>query len=214
MARWHRYGLALIVLLPALILATINWNRPQEASLPAFNTENLVRFHVIANSDNPADQALKLQVRDAVLKDLVPRLAQEHNSDETLAELQLMRTQIEAVARQVVTAAGRDEQVTAQLGVFPFPLKAYGELALPAGDYKALRLVIGEGEGQNWWCVLFPPLCLVDLQHTLSLQTDAALPVAAGDKTIALQQTDIQLRWKVVDELQRIWPQGWKISKQ
>ncbi|MEW6522529.1 MAG: stage II sporulation protein R [Bacillota bacterium] len=128
----------------------------------AWNPENLIRLHVVANSDSQQDQALKLQVRDAILAGLRPRLEglaapaarqvlEEHTG--WVEELALSVPGIQEHAYPVCTVVGR----------FRFPHRNYREIALPAGEYYALRVVIGEGKGENWWCVLFPPLCFVDV---------------------------------------------------
>ena len=84
---------------------------------------------------------------------------------------------IEMIARKVIKSEGKDYKVTAKLGKFPFPIKNYGCITLPAGDYEALRVVIGKGDGANWWCVLFPPLCFVDITHTRA-QDEAKLAMS------------------------------------
>ena len=123
--------------------------------------DKMVRLHVIANSDGEADQALKLKVRDKVLeasKELIPAGSSQEDAVEILsAHLEELAT----VGAGVVGAEGYTYPVTASLeeDVW-FPTKTYTDFALPAGNYTALRLTIGEGNGQNWWCVVFPPLCM------------------------------------------------------
>lgn len=121
---------------------------------------SVIRFHVLANSDTSADQKLKLAVRDGVLKK-AETLYPEHT---TLEEAhQIIQANLPALAQagqEVVEAWGQDYPVTAQLEQCWFPTKEYDNFSLPAGNYEALRIVIGEGEGRNWWCVAFPPLCL------------------------------------------------------
>jgi stage II sporulation protein R len=134
-------------------------------SINASLSDNLVRLHVIANSDSPEDQALKHTVRDAVL-DYVRGILKDSNSvDQTRTLILENIPEITAVAKQTIADAGSSYDVKASLGSYPFPTKAYGDILLPAGDYQALRIVIGNGGGANWWCVLFPPLCFVDVTH-------------------------------------------------
>ena len=132
------------------------WLGEEQAALAG----QVIRLHVIANSDSPADQELKLQVRDAVL-------AQAELCYPEGADLETARTALEShmgdlaqAGQEAVRAAGCCYPVTAALERCWFPTKAYGGFALPAGEYAALRVVIGEGAGENWWCVAFPPLCL------------------------------------------------------
>ncbi|HEY9060891.1 MAG TPA: stage II sporulation protein R [Pseudobacteroides sp.] len=128
-------------------------------------SDNIIRLHVIANSDSEEDQALKRSVRDIVLKYMKENLTLDSNLDEAKSILKRDMDKITALAKEEVLRWGKDYPVKSTLGNYPFPTKAYGDIALPAGNYQALRIVIGTGEGANWWCVLFPPLCFVDATH-------------------------------------------------
>lgn len=119
----------------------------------------MIRLHVIANSDSEADQTLKLQVRDKVLTLTEDTLRQSADMTEAEVKLTADLPQIEAAAQQEIMARGYDYPVKAELVPANFPTKEYDGFSLPGGDYTALRLTIGEGEGHNWWCVVFPPLC-------------------------------------------------------
>ena len=141
------------------VLAALLWSAwagQEQAELAG----QVIRLHVLANSDSQADQELKLAVRDRVLEqaeDLYPEDATLEQAREILED---NLDELAAAGQQVVDEAGKDYPVTAQLEECWFPTKKYENFALPAGEYTALRVVIGEGEGQNWWCVAFPPLCL------------------------------------------------------
>lgn len=134
--------------------------------------DQLIRFHVLANSDSDEDQALKRAVRDAILVKLSPKLAASHSLAESRQIVRDIRPEIEEIGRSVVKSWGKDYTVRTEYGHFSFPTKSYGTLVLPAGDYEALRVVIGAGKGSNWWCVLFPPLCFVDIDHSTAVQVD------------------------------------------
>lgn len=129
---------------------------------PAFSYHNLIRFHVIANSDSAADQALKLKVRDRILDDLQPIISQAVSVEQARLLVSENLQQIQAAAREEIIQNGMDYPIQAELGQFEFPAKIYGDVVLPNGSYEALRVSIGQGAGQNWWCVLFPPLCFVN----------------------------------------------------
>ena len=135
--------------------------------------DSVIRFHVIANSDSEADQALKLAVRDRVLA----RAEELYPQDATLAQAQTALeghlNALAAAGREVVEEQGYDYPVTARLEDCWFPTKEYEGFALPAGNYTALRVVIGEGRGQNWWCVAFPPLCLGAASETVDQALEA-----------------------------------------
>lgn len=128
--------------------------------------ESVVRLHVIANSDTEEDQQLKLKVRDSVINYLKDKLDDAKDTQETkdiiLRELQ----NIADAARDEIDANGYRYGVSAELGSFDFPTKQYENAQLPSGKYDALRIVIGSGEGENWWCVLFPQLCFASSSST------------------------------------------------
>lgn len=121
---------------------------------------DVLRLHVLANSDSDADQALKLAVRDRVLEEAAPYLEGVSSREQAEAVLSGALEPLARAGAEVVAQAGADYPVTVSLEQTWFPTKEYGDFALPAGEYTALRVVIGEGGGHNWWCVVFPPLCL------------------------------------------------------
>lgn len=136
------------------------------ANETAFAQQNLIRLHVLAHSNLPKDQDLKLLVRDAILaesKNILDKVSEKEEAHTLLADNKL---KIQEVAQRVVTMQGFDYPVHVQIGNYPFPEKTYGSLCLPEGLYDAVRVEIGKAVGDNWWCVLFPPLCLADLEGT------------------------------------------------
>ena len=163
-----RWELALML---GLLVAVIggSWLGREQQAL----ADSVIRFHVIANSDSEADQALKLAVRDRVLvkaEEIYPENATLEQAREAL-EGQL--GVLAAAGRAVVEEQGYDYPVTAQLTDCWFPTNEYEGFALPAGNYTALRVTIGEGKGQNWWCVAFPPLCLGAASETVEQALEA-----------------------------------------
>lgn len=118
-------------------------------------SENIVRLHVLANSDSVEDQKLKLQVRDAILKHSRANFTKKSDVKAKLDEYK-------EIAETVISEKGYDYPVEVEYGNFKFPTKEYKNIRLPAGNYDALRVKIGNADGQNWWCVMFPPLCFVD----------------------------------------------------
>lgn len=124
---------------------------------------SVFRLHVIANSDSEEDQALKLKVRDELLS-YMNTLAKDCTSKEEVVTLaKEHQEQFKEIAEQVIYNSGFSYPVTIQIGDSDFPTKTYGDISLPAGTYDALRVQIGEAKGKNWWCVMFPPLCFVDV---------------------------------------------------
>lgn len=124
--------------------------------------KEVIRFHVIANSDSIADQTLKLHVRDAIVKEMKTRYAPVENKAEAVALTEAGLNDIRNIAEQEISRQGYYYPVTVAFGQYPFPRKSYQDLTLPSGNYQAVRVIIGDGKGKNWWCVLFPPLCFLD----------------------------------------------------
>lgn len=122
--------------------------------------EELIRLHVVAASDSDEDQALKLRVRDAVVESLEDAMADLTDAEQAKAYLQENLPKIENLANQVLQEAGCTDTVQVSLAVEEFATRVYDTFTLPAGLYDSLRIIIGEGEGHNWWCVVFPSLCI------------------------------------------------------
>ena len=122
--------------------------------------DSLLRLHVVGASDSAEDQNVKLQVRDAVLASLEEGLQDLTDVDAAVAYVEGMLPKVEAAANRVLAAAGFEDTVAVSVTEEAFPTREYDTFTLPAGVYKALRVVIGEGEGRNWWCVVFPKLCM------------------------------------------------------
>ena len=154
------------------------------AETETYDSTSLIRFHVIANSDNEQDQLLKYAVRDEVLKAASPNLAESQSLAESREILLSMEGQLLEISRSVVKEWGKTYPVTLDYGVFAFPTKSYGNIVLPAGDYEAVEIKIGNAEGANWWCVLFPPLCFVNVEESTSLPVDGkpAVPLNTAAK--------------------------------
>ena len=121
-----------------------------------------IRLHVVAEDDGAAAQALKLQVRDACLYAARALLEDCDDADAAWAALNDNVALVALAARLRARVCGYAGEIRAETGVFDFPERRYGDLAVPAGSYRALRVVIGAGEGRNWWCVLYPSLCLTE----------------------------------------------------
>lgn len=123
-------------------------------------TMDCVRLHILAADDTPEAQALKLEVRDAVLECARELLKDADSAD---AAWTIVRENVEALE---AAARSRAADAACQTGVYAFPDRRYGDTLVPAGDYRALRVVIGAGEGHNWWCVLYPSLCYPEAWRT------------------------------------------------
>lgn len=129
--------------------------------------QEVLRFHVLANSDSDEDQKLKLKVRDAVLDYMEENMPEADSAEETKDWIRGHIDEIEEVSRGIVAETGSDYPVSAAVTTCWFPDKSYGDVTFPAGNYEALRIEIGEAEGHNWWCVLYPGLCFMDAANAV-----------------------------------------------
>ncbi len=125
------------------------------------------RFHVLANSDSEEDQALKMQVKEAVIGYMKQELPESDSVDTTKKWARENLDGIVELAQGIVESEGYDYPVTAEVTICDFPDKTYGDITFPAGEYEALRIQIGQAKGQNWWCVLYPNLCFIDAVHAV-----------------------------------------------
>lgn len=165
----RRWELALLLGVAIAALAGVWLDRSQAAL-----ADQVIRLHVLANSDSEADQVLKLKVRDRVLATAEEYFTAGATLEETRETLTAHLADIAAAGADQVAEEGYRYPVTVSLEEnYWFPTKEYTDFALPAGNYTALRVVIGEGDGQNWWCVVFPPLCLGSVSES-SAQTALA----------------------------------------
>ena len=158
--------------------------------------ENLLRLHVVGASNSAEDQAVKLQVRDAVLGSLEEGLRDMTDPQEAWDYVSRMLPQVEAAANRALAAAGFSETVQVSLTEEAFPTREYDTFSLPAGVYKALRVVIGEGEGKNWWCVVFPQLCGAEGEFVETASTAGLDPELA--KSL---EGEYELRFWVLEKL-------------
>lgn len=155
--------------------------------------DSLLRLHVIANSDTFEDQELKLKVRDAILDRASQILDGVTSKEEAAAHIREHLDRLRAVSVEAVRAEGYDYDVSICVGRFAFPDRVYGVLRVPAGNYDAVRVTIGEGRGSNWWCVIFPPLCFIDMSGTESAARRQQAPsfpaVTEGAETKAVSSS-------------------------
>lgn len=130
--------------------------------------DKLIRFHVVANSDSPEDQALKLKVRDEIIGAMNEKFKQSSSLDQSREIIRENLNEIQHIAKMELDKQGSTYDVSVDFDQHSFPTKSYGNFVLPAGKYEAVKVVIGEGKGENWWCVMFPPLCFIDITNGLT----------------------------------------------
>jgi len=170
---WGRRELAGLLMACGLAMGSTLGGAPTARAAP-IPTPSVIRFRVIANSDNPRDQALKLLVRDAVLRVLEPRLASVHSEQVAARRIRSLTGVLDQVANGVLKSYHAPYRARVQWTRTLFPTKAYGTWVLPAGQYQALLIELGRAEGHNWWCVLFPSLCFIDMGNALAVPEPAA----------------------------------------
>lgn len=166
---------------------------------------DVVRLHVVANSNGAEDQAVKLLVRDAVLEEAARWYQGAGSMEEASSQLCIHLQSIAGAARQVLGEQGVGYSATAQMTEMYFPTRDYGDFRLPAGRYRTLRVTLGEGAGKNWWCVVFPSLCL-----PAATQEEALLTLPEGERQVVEGGQEVQVKLKAVElwESLREWLRG------
>lgn len=160
--------------------------------------KEIIRFHVIANSDSPEDQQLKLRVKDTLVKELSPLFKDSANIEESRAIIQSNLSRIATTATEIIHQYGYSYSVTVSLEPSYFPMKVYGDYTFPPGTYEALRVKIGDASGQNWWCVMFPPLCFVDETYSIvDIETEGQLEQLLTEEELdALKDHSVPVKYK------------------
>ncbi len=174
--------------------------QPVDARIP----QSALRLRIIANSDSNTDQALKRVIRDAVIVKVGGLLQGVQTEDRAQQVILQNVPQLNSLATEVARAHGFQGQVHSVVGHVPFPTKVYGNTVYPAGNYEALRIVIGNGQGQNWWCVLFPPLCFVDITSGDAVPNTGGFPDLPPLEVLSIPSTTgkpvpVQVRLATLD---------------
>ena len=154
-----KYLLLLIVSVAFLLLSAYSYVNAVSNNL----ADSVFRLHVIANSDSEEDQNLKYKVRDSLIGYMNTLTNDMNTKDEVIKIAGKHIQDFKDIAQNVVKENGYNYEVNVEIGNFSFPTKTYGDISFPSGFYDALKVEIGKAEGQNWWCVMFPPLCFVDV---------------------------------------------------
>lgn len=183
----------LISIITAFIIM-LGWGIVSENTVNDIS-HNIVRLHIIANSNSDSDQRLKLKVRDRLLS-------------ENFEDIKYSLNEIKKVCKNEISENGYDYEVNAELGKFYFPSKTYENITLPAGQYNAVKITIGEGDGENWWCVMYPPLCYSNgAEGRLSDEEINMLKKSMKDDNYELIENDkikIKPAFKIVEWWQEI----------
>ena len=188
---WRKF----IAVLCLVTVCSVLWADREQTDL----ANRMIRLHVVANSDNPADQALKLKVRDRILATAGVYLEGQTDVNVAMTALQDKLPELQAAAQSVVREQGYSDPVAVSLEDTWFPTRVYDDFSLPPGTYHALRVVVGKGQGHNWWCVVFPPLCMGSATETI--QSTAAAGGLSGDQVslISGKSESYVVKFKVVE---------------
>lgn len=171
--------------------------------------DNVIRLHITAQSDSEYDQAVKLKVRDRIIKEMSPALSGAENIDESKKIILENMDRIKVYAEDELRQNGAEYGARCFLGEYDFPVKTYQNIIFPPGKYTALRIVLGDGEGQNWWCVMYPPLCFVDGSAVISDESRDILKENLDSDTYDIitqsgECPDIKIKFKIVEIFQNI----------
>ena len=165
--------------------------------------DKVLRLHVIANSNLETDQELKLLVRDAILEETRVLLADTTSREEAKSIIQANMTNLQKIAKSVIKSNGYSYPVSVEFGEEEYPTKSYESCAFPAGEYLSLRIKIGSAEGENWWCVLFPPMCL-----SAATDKDAFTSVGITDSQYQIitetNKPKYKVRFKILESFSEI----------
>ena len=166
--------------------------------------ESVFRLHILANSDSQEGQELKIKVRNALLEYMNSLCSECTSKEEAITLVELNQEKFREIALNTIQQNGYNYDVKINIGNFQFPTKNYGDISLPAGFYDALRVEIGEAKGQNWWCVMFPPLCFVDISSGIVPdESKKLMEDNLSEEEFALvsdnANTEIQFKFKILE---------------
>lgn len=199
-----RIVLSLTAGLLAAAVAAFGWNLAQVGQQRAALEAGVLRLHIVANSDDPADQAVKLAVRDALVAQYGTQLAQAETRQQAQEIAQELLDAMLDTARETAARQGCVIPVTGEVGEFSFPAVSYEGRTLPAGEYQAVRIQLGEGGGHNWFCVLYPAVCL---KGSAVLDQD----MTPQQKDMLTHPEDYEIRFALLDGLMALW--NWVTGK-
>jgi stage II sporulation protein R len=185
---------ALIYIITSLLVLLMSWESQRSMSVAAANQitipQDAIRLRILANSDSPKDQWLKREIRDKVNLEITKWVTELSTIENARAIIESRLDKIETIVEEELTRIGSDDPFTVEFNEVQFPTKLYGNVVYPAGEYEAVLITIGEGKGENWWCVLFPPLCFIDFANSDAVEGES--------------EEEVEVRFFVVDLLNKV----------
>ncbi len=188
-----------------IALLSFNYSKAISSNL----SDSVFRLHIIANSDSSADQELKLKVRDKIIEYMNTLTSNSSDKKDVISMVNNHLDSFKEIALNTIKENGYNYDVNIEIGNFHFPTKSYGDISFPAGNYDALKIEIGDAIGQNWWCVLFPPLCFVnsstgvvpdDSKNTLkeNINSESYEIISEGNNSND-NTSDIKIKFKIIE---------------
>lgn len=188
-----------------IALLSFNYSKAISSNL----SDSVFRLHIIANSDSSADQELKLKVRDKIIEYMNTLTSNSSDKKDVISMVNNHLDSFKEIALNTIKENGYNYDVNIEIGNFHFPTKSYGDISFPAGNYDALKIEIGDAIGQNWWCVLFPPLCFVnsstgvvpdDSKNTLKENINSeSYEIISEGNNINDNTSDIKIKFKIIE---------------
>lgn len=210
MRRGKKYGLIIFSLM--ILLMSWEGQKIDSAAAEGAIPQQSIRLRILAHSDGVGDQIVKRRVRDAVVEQMNAWVGELEDPQSLEAARGVIREHLDEIGERVgetLAESGKKYGYKVELGMVPFPTKMYGGAVYPAGDYEALRVTLGEGNGKNWWCVLFPPLCFVDAGSGDALQngqgSQAVSAQGGADQPVQAEPGETKVRFFLWDMLVRLW---------
>lgn len=194
------------LVLAAFVTGIVTWQTGvlAQARVQQHLAQEVLRFHILANSDSAEDQSLKLKIRDQVLDYLKDRMPDGMDVEQTTDWMRRHTGELEVLGRQTAEEAGYDYPVSAAVTTCYFPEKTYGDVTFPAGNYEALRIEIGAAKGHNWWCVLYPSLCFLDVTNAVVPEEgkqELKSVLTEEEYTQITAASDFKIKWYFVERM-------------
>ncbi len=204
--KYRKLILSLVLLIISIVYIIHPYIIDKDTHVDGYK-DKVIRFHVKANSDTEEDQALKLKIRDEILKETKTQFEGSESIEDTRTMVEANLNNIKSIAQEVIAREGKDFSVDVSFGQKSFPTRKYGNITFPSGEYETLQVNIGEGQGKNWWCVMFPPLCFVDMGHgnANNIEQDLKETLNEDDVDFLLsdKESSIVLKSKIMEMLEK-----------
>ncbi|RXJ02713.1 stage II sporulation protein R [Anaerobacillus alkaliphilus] len=190
----------IIYIITSLLVLIMSWEAQRSMSVAASNLvtipEDAIRLRILANSDSPRDQWLKREIRDQVNAEITKWVTELETIENARDVIESQLDKIEDIVEHELARLGIKDSFTVEFNDVQFPTKLYGNVLYPAGMYEAVLITIGEGKGENWWCVLFPPLCFIDFANGDAVANE-------GDAQ-SEESGEVEVRFFVVEIFQKV----------